>query len=237
MAHLQQERTGAQTGPHLAWNSWMVPGTSREITFYPMDVDPQTGRSIGRNVERTHDSWLREYGDWLRKTYHIEPPSDDDFVGSSVINAGWIRKAGFDRYLTYTISPQDPGRSLRRVRDNLWDHLSLAKVRRMDLDQIPVVITVLRTPTDMPTVVEFTLRDFEEEEGDIGRLVQSYQALRHVGMPEGGVANQTYNRPPARRMADLAAEMERLGHHDIADAAERIIVLLARSTDPRQRRT
>lgn len=198
---------------NLAWNSWMVPAGSKGVTYYPMDLDPSTGRVIGKGVNRTHDAWLRDYADWLQQRYEMAPPEEDDFVGSSAINAGWIRKAGFDRYLTYTISPEDTGRSLRRIRDNLWDHLSYAKAKHMDLGSIPVVIAVLRSPNDMPTAAEFSLGDFEEEDGDLGRLIRSYRALNRGS--QGVMSRQ-------RAIAWIASEMDRLGHHDLAETMDRV---------------
>jgi hypothetical protein len=209
----------------LSWNSWIVP-TSKGVTYYPTDVDPRSGKSIGQNAERTHDSWLREYSDWLQKNYGVQPPEEDDFVGSTAIGGGWIRKAGFDRYLTYTISPENAGRSLRHIKDNLWDHVTLASSRRMDLSSIPVVIAILQTPTEMPTAAEFTLQDFVDDDGDIASIVRHYQALRRTGLPEGGIARGDWNIPPpsrARSMAAIATEMEWLGHHDLADRMDGLI--------------
>ena len=234
MARERATDTG-QPQHNLAWNSWMVPAGSKGITYYPMDLDPTTGKIVGQDVNRTHDAWLRDYADWLQQQYEMAPPEEDDFVGSSAINAGWIRKAGFDRYLTYTISPEDTGRSLRRIRDNLWDHLSYAKARRMNPDQIPVVIAVLRTPEDMPTAAEFTLGEFEQEDGDLGRLIRSYRAM-HRGMP-GTSAPGTFQSQP-RTVAWLASEMDRLGQHDLAEAMDRIVhAMTAAATDRNLDRT
>lgn len=198
-------------GSNLAWNAWIAP-TSGGATYFPVDVNPITGRSTGQR-EITHDSWLRQYAEWLQENHELTPPEEDDFVGSTAIGRGWIRKAGHNRYLTYTISPEDAGRSLRLIRDNIWDHIS-STGGEMNLSRIPVVITVLKTPAEMPTVAEFTLQDFVNNDGDLRSLVRYYQAR-----------NRTGNRPSrtAMAIASVATEMERLGQHDLADRMDDLI--------------
>ena len=198
-------RAGAD--PKLAWNAWMIP-SENGIEYYPLDVDPRNRKSVGRNEEETHNSWLREYADWVEQNYGIAPPEDTDYMGTSAIRSGWLRKSGFGRILTYTISAENPGRSLRHIRDNLNDHVIQESSRRSDMGSIPVMIAVLRSLDDIPTVAEFTLKDFVEEDGDLVSLIRRHRLSQR----------QRYS-----MMASIATEMERLGQHDLADRMDNLI--------------
>jgi hypothetical protein len=190
----------------LAHNSWITPAG----TFFPTYVDPRTGRADSRSMDKQHDEWLREYAQWLEENHGILPVSEDDLTGFPAISKGWIRKAGFEEYLTYTISETNAKQSAARIKQNIMQHIDQLHKKRKDIRGVKITIASMSAPDDISVLAEFSAKDLEDNGYNLGRTIQRYR-----------INNRAASK--LKELSVIASNLELMGQYDIVDRIDALI--------------